>query len=163
MIKITAQSNVRHIALFYVISTLRHAKCGFFNFVAQSQTKKTTRAVVFFVLCFFVFLFYFDFYGWLSQGSAGARSALTAPKFCRGLIATRLVCDFEFRLQPMVIFFQQVISIFHLVVVLKYTCTERTSLDADRAVFRDMQSGFSLFGALIGNACAAFDTGMWLR
>ncbi len=142
MIKITAQSNVRHIALFYVISTLRHAKCGFFNFVAQSQTKKTTRAVVFFVLCFFVFLFYFDFYGWLSQGSAGARSALTAPKFCRGLIATRLVCDFEFRLQPMVTIFQQVISISHLVVMLKYPCKARTGFDAGRTAFCDTKREF---------------------
>ena len=121
-------------------------------------SKKTTARVV-----FFVFLPLFDFDRRLLRGTAGAHSALTAPKLCGGSIETRLICDLGLRLQPMVIFFQQVISIFHLVVVLKYTCTERTSLDADRTAFRDMQSGFSLFGSLIGNACAAFDIGMLLR
>ena len=123
-----------------------------------AKQRKPPDAVV-----FFVFLPLSDFHRRLLRRTARARSALTASKLCGGSIETRLVCDLGLRLQPMVIFFQQVISIFHLVVVLKYTCTERTSLDADRTAFRDMQSGFSLFGSLIGNACAAFDICSLLR
>ncbi len=163
LIKITAQSNVRHIALFlcYKYAPARkylHADVYSLISLCSHKQRKPPDAVV-----FFVFLPLSDFHRRLLRRTAGARSALTAPKVCGGSIETRLVCDLGLRLQPMVTFFQQVISIFHLVVMLKYTCTERTSLDADRTAFRDMQSGFSLFGSLIGNACAAFDICSLLR